>query len=91
MHGNEMSALRRALESVHERIAAAALRSGRNAADVTLVAITKTQPAELIRAACELGLRDFGENRLEEAGFRILSNKEAGPYSYLIVSAPEEG
>ena len=52
----------------------------------------------LIKRAVENGVNYFdatqteeAKNRLEEAGFRILSNKEAGPYSYLIVSAPEEG
>ncbi|MDH7485453.1 MAG: YggS family pyridoxal phosphate-dependent enzyme [Anaerolineae bacterium] len=55
------------LQSVRERIAAAAGRAGRDAAEIMLVAVTKTQPVEVIRAAYELGLRDFGENRVEEA------------------------
>jgi len=55
------------LQAVRERIAAAAHRAGRDPAEITLVAVTKTQPVEVIRAAYELGLRDFGENRVEEA------------------------
>jgi pyridoxal phosphate enzyme (YggS family) len=56
---------------VKERIAAACTRVGRNPSDVTLVAVTKTFPAEIIVEAYQLGLRDFGENRVEEAGEKI--------------------
>jgi len=52
---------------VEERIAAACRRSGRRREDITLVAVSKTHPAELIRAAYEAGLRAFGENRVQEA------------------------
>ena len=52
---------------VDERIAAACRRSGRRREDVKLVAISKTHPAEAIRAAFAAGLRDFGENRVQEA------------------------
>ena len=52
---------------VQERIAAACQRSGREPVDVKLVAISKTFLPECIRAAYEAGLRDFGENRVQEA------------------------
>jgi len=52
---------------VQERIAGACRVSGRRPEDVRLVAITKTVSAERIRAAYEAGLRDFGENRVQEA------------------------
>ncbi len=52
---------------VEERIAAACRRSGRRREDVRLVAVSKTHPPELIRAAFAAGLRDFGENRVQEA------------------------
>ena len=52
---------------VRERIAAACRRSGRRPEDVKLVAISKTFPPESIRAAYEAGLREFGENRVQEA------------------------
>ncbi|HEX8682006.1 MAG TPA: YggS family pyridoxal phosphate-dependent enzyme [Ardenticatenaceae bacterium] len=54
------------LEQVRERINAAAQRAGRDPDEVTLVAVTKTQPLELIEAAYAAGLRDFGENRVAE-------------------------
>lgn len=53
------------LEKVQQRMEAAAQRSGRRGSDVTLVAVTKTHPAEAVQAAYEAGLRDFGENRVE--------------------------
>jgi pyridoxal phosphate enzyme (YggS family) len=61
------------LRSVQERIAAAVRRAGRDPATITLVAVTKTQPPEVIRAAYDLGLRHFGENRVGEA-------EEKAPY-----------
>jgi len=54
------------VSAVRERIAAAALRAGRQAADVMLMAVSKTQPAEKIREAYGAGLRVFGENRVQE-------------------------
>ncbi|HXQ96870.1 MAG TPA: YggS family pyridoxal phosphate-dependent enzyme [Candidatus Limnocylindrales bacterium] len=54
------------LTRLHERIAAAAQRAGRNAEEITLIGVSKTQPAEKIRAAFEAGLRHFGENRVQE-------------------------
>ncbi|HYA89362.1 MAG TPA: YggS family pyridoxal phosphate-dependent enzyme [archaeon] len=54
------------LEEIRERIARAAERAGRAAADVTLVAVSKTFPAEAIRAAYSAGVRHFGENRVQE-------------------------
>ena len=54
------------LAHIRERIARAAERSGRRPDEVTLVAVSKTFPAEAIRAAYEAGLRDFGENRVQE-------------------------
>ena len=54
------------LRQVRSRIAGAASRSGRRAEDITLVAVTKVFPASVIREAYALGLRDFGENYLQE-------------------------
>jgi PLP dependent protein len=54
------------LERVREKIDRAARRAERPAQDVTLVAISKTFPAEAIRAAYAAGLRHFGENRVQE-------------------------
>jgi pyridoxal phosphate enzyme (YggS family) len=52
---------------LRERIAAAAVRSGRSAESVTLLAAAKSQPAELIRAIAGEGVRDIGESYLGEA------------------------
>lgn len=59
------------LAEVKERIAEAALRSGRDPGDVQLVAVTKTFPVEAILAAWEAGQRHFGENRPEEGANKI--------------------
>lgn len=48
------------------RIANAASRCGRRRSDVTLVAVTKKFPASVIREAYDLGLREFGENYVQE-------------------------
>ena len=52
---------------VRERIARAAARAGRPAGEVTLVAVTKTHPADAVREAFAAGVRDVGENRVQEA------------------------
>jgi len=54
------------LASIRERIARAAARAGRRAEEITLVGISKTFPADAIRAAYQAGLRHFGENRVQE-------------------------
>jgi pyridoxal phosphate enzyme (YggS family) len=61
------------LQSVKERMGAAAARSGRPGDSVRLMAVTKGFPAETVRAAMDLGLRDFGENRVQEAEAKIAS------------------
>ncbi len=66
-----MKALEANLQAVQKRIAAAAGRAGRDPAEITLVAVTKTQSPETIRAAYDLGLRHFGENRVEEAEAKV--------------------
>jgi pyridoxal phosphate enzyme (YggS family) len=54
------------IASIHERITAAARRAGRNSVDITLMAVSKTQPPEKIREAYKAGLKIFGENRVQE-------------------------
>lgn len=53
--------------AVRTRIAAACARAGRDPADVTLVAVTKTWPAEVAAEAARAGASDLGENRVQEA------------------------
>lgn len=55
------------IAQVQERVAQAAARAGRSAHSVTLLGVTKGQPAEVVRAAADCGLRDFGESYLQEA------------------------
>lgn len=57
----------RALAQVQERMAEAALRAGRDPATVTLVAVSKTFPAQAVLDAYAAGQREFGENRVEDA------------------------
>jgi len=59
-------ALAEKLALIRKRIAAAAQRAGRNPGDITLMAVSKTFPPELIREAYSAGLRQFGENRVQE-------------------------
>lgn len=59
------------LQRVKERIAEAALRVGRDPASVTLVAVTKTFPVEVVLEGYVAGLRHFGENRPEEGADKI--------------------
>jgi pyridoxal phosphate enzyme (YggS family) len=54
------------LEAVEERIARAVSQSGRKREEITLVAVTKLFPATAILEAYDLGLRDFGENYVQE-------------------------
>jgi pyridoxal phosphate enzyme (YggS family) len=56
-----------ALADVNARIARAALIAGRKAAEVTLIAVSKTHPAERILPLIAAGQREFGENRVQEA------------------------
>jgi len=51
---------------IQEKIAEAARRAGRRFDDIALMVVTKTHPAEKIRAAYNSGLRLFGENRVQE-------------------------
>lgn len=59
-------ALEENLRAVRARIDAAARSAGREPSSVTLLAVSKTWPAEDVRALAALGQRDFGENRVQE-------------------------
>ncbi|MFQ5568889.1 MAG: YggS family pyridoxal phosphate-dependent enzyme [Rhodothermales bacterium] len=54
------------LEAVQERIAQACQRAGRRTDEITLIGVSKTFPEEIVAAARDAGLRDFGENRVQE-------------------------
>ena len=58
--------IRNNLKHVREAISASAIRAGRDASSVRLIAVSKTFPAERIAEAYACGQRDFGENRVQE-------------------------
>jgi len=60
------TSVRENLQQIQERIAGAAVRAGRKAGEITLIAVSKTHPASAIREAYEAGIRHFGENRVQE-------------------------
>src|ERR1700732_1448963 len=64
------------LHTIRQAIARSADRAGRDSGEVGLVAVTKTLPVERIREAIALGLRELGENRVQEALPKI---EEIGP------------
>lgn len=59
------------LEKLRNRIASAARSAGRSVDSVTLLAVGKGHPANLLRAAAALGVRDFGESYVQEAVEKI--------------------
>lgn len=59
------------LESIRQRMAAACARANRAPSSVTLLAVTKTQPPEVVNQAARLGLTLFGENKIQEAKGKI--------------------
>ncbi len=63
--------IRENLEKLSLRIAAACEDCGRDPAEVTLIGVSKTKPAADVEAAADLGLRDFGENYVDEAVKKI--------------------
>jgi PLP dependent protein len=59
------------LSAIHQRTARAAQRAGRNADDIALMAVSKTQPASEVIEAYKAGQRLFGENRVQEFSEKI--------------------
>jgi pyridoxal phosphate enzyme (YggS family) len=68
-----------ALAEVQSRIARAAALAGRKAAEVTLIAVSKTHPAEAILPLIDAGQRVFGENRVQEAAAKWPALRAAHP------------
>ena len=66
------------LAGVRDRMAAAARRVGRSPGEITLVAVSKTRPSAMIRAALDIGQADFGENRLNELWMKIVLSQNLG-------------
>jgi len=71
-----MTDIAQALAGVQQRIAAAATAVGRDPAEITLLAVSKTKPVEMIRAAHAAGQVAFGENYLQDALPKIAALRE---------------
>ena len=65
------------LTAIRARVAAACAAAGRDVSEITLIAVTKTRPAEDVVALAGLGLTDFGENRDQEAAPKAAAVAEA--------------
>ncbi len=53
-------------ETVEKNVATACKRAGRDRSEVTLIAVSKTKPVEMLREVYDAGARDFGENKVQE-------------------------
>jgi len=73
---NRIQELSANLDSIRARISAAAQSSGRSADEVTLIVVTKTFPASDVQILYDLGARDFGENRDQEASVKSVELPE---------------
>lgn len=71
-----MQDIRARLDSVRDRIANAAGRSGRSPSSVRLIAISKTFGSDAVRAAADAGQIDFGENKVQEALAKIAATND---------------
>jgi PLP dependent protein len=76
------------LRDVRTRIEKAAAAAGRNASEVTLIAVTKTHDATAVEAAIAAGHTAFGENRVQEAKSKYLALKAAHPNIELHLIGP---
>lgn len=69
------------INTIYKRIAHAAMRAGREPHDIRLVAASKLVDAAVVREAVEAGLRQFGENRIQEGRDKILGLRKDMPGS----------
>ncbi len=76
--------LKENIAAVQSRIEAAALRSGRNSEEITLVAATKVQSSQTIRDAIAAGVRICGENRVQEMASHLDDDAYAGARLHFI-------
>ncbi|MGA9868636.1 MAG: YggS family pyridoxal phosphate-dependent enzyme [Acetobacteraceae bacterium] len=79
MSHTQTDAVAESLARVRARIAEAALRANRRPEDVTLIAVSKTKPADAVRAALRAGQTAFGENRVQEAAAKFPALRETAP------------
>src|SRR5260370_24504347 len=74
---------------VQERISAAAIRAGRNPSEITLMAVGKTFPPEMIREAYVAGLRVFGENRVQEVAGKAGAIRDLAEADWHLIGHPQ--
>ncbi len=84
MNENTRENLALNLERVRANVAESARRSGRSPSDITLVAVSKTIPVELVKIAYNLGVTHFGENRVQDALPKIGDFHPMGVYWHMI-------
>jgi len=80
----DRDAMQNRIDRIQDRIHAAAQASGRSGDDVTIVAVSKTFPREMVDAAYGIGLSHFGENRVQEAAAKFSGPLPAGLRLHLI-------
>ena len=85
---DQTGTIKASLQRVRDRIATAAIAAGRNPADVTLVAVSKTHGAEAVQAALDAGQTVFGENRVQEAAGKFPALRAAWPDLQLHLIGP---
>lgn len=79
--------VRRRLDDVRRRIGEACARAGREPSAVSIVAVTKTHPPDVVQAALDAGLTDVGESRVQEMLAkmrRVPGDGGAGPFWHLV-------
>lgn len=73
------------IDEVREQITEACLEAGRDPADVRLLAVSKTRPAQTVREAYASGCRWFGENRLQELRDKATELSDLGDLSWSVI------
>lgn len=73
------------LALVRERVAQAAIRAGRRPESVRLLAVSKTKPAEMVRAAYEAGQREMGENYAQELTAKAAALSDLGDVRWHLI------
>jgi PLP dependent protein len=89
LHATTTTSIADNLARLQDEIARCAARCGRAAEEITLVGVSKTQPAEAVAAAVQAGLRHIGENRVQEAtakfpALRALLGEQPMPACHLV-------
>ena len=90
-----LSTIKDNLEQVNSNIVSACIRSGRKTDSVTLIAVSKTKPVEMLLEAYAAGARDFGENKVQEivdkidklppdARFHMIGHLQTNKVKYII-------